>query len=131
MAEPIAQAAQAQSSEVDRQDNDAQTEIEAVTVEQSQVQIVTPPGARRLTPAGDDRLSIEFTEECWIEIKDPQGNLLYGNLGRPGVQLEFVGTPPFRVLLGYAPGALLKYNAEPVALGPHTRNNVASLVLGQ
>ncbi len=91
----------------------------------------TPVGVRRLTPLGDDRLSIDFTEECWVEIKDPVGNLLYGNLGRPGARLEFVGAAPFRVLLGYAPGVLLKYNAEPVALGPHTRNNVASLVLGQ
>jgi cytoskeleton protein RodZ len=91
----------------------------------------TPVGVRRLTPLGDDRLSFDFTEECWVEIKDPVGNMLYGNLGRPGARLEFVGAAPFRVLLGYAPGVLLKYNAEPVALGPHTRNNVASLVLGQ
>lgn len=99
--------------------------------QETQVLADTPVGVQRLTALGDDRLSIEFTEECWVEIKDPVGNMLYGNLGRPGNRLEFVGAAPFRVLLGYAPGALLKYNAEPVALGPHTRNNVASLVLGQ
>lgn len=99
--------------------------------QETQVLADTPVGVQRLTSLGDDRLSIEFTEECWVEIKDPVGNMLYGNLGRPGNRLEFVGAAPFRVLLGYAPGALLKYNAEPVALGPHTRNNVASLVLGQ
>ncbi len=129
--ERVAESVQSQVSESDRQDNEAVAESEATAVEPTQMQVVTPEGVRRLTPSGDDRLSIEFTEECWLEIKDPEGNLLYGNLGRPGAQLEFVGTPPFRVLLGYAPGVLLKYNAEPVALGPHTRNNVASLVLGQ
>jgi cytoskeleton protein RodZ len=133
----ISAEAQTQAAESDRLDDDSAAEpdpaevVPTPIVAPTQVQVVTPPGVRRLTPTGDDRLSIEFTEECWVEIKDPVGNLLYGNLGRPGAQLEFVGTPPFRVLLGYAPGALLKYNAEPVALGPHTRNNVASLVLGQ
>lgn len=87
--------------------------------------------ARRLTELGDDRLSLLFTEDCWVEIKDTSDNTLFGDLGRAGQQLELVGSGPFRVLLGYAPGVLLKYNDEPVALSPHTRNNVASLVLGQ
>jgi cytoskeleton protein RodZ len=121
----------AQTADLELQPDVSQPAQEPAVVVQEQVQSMTPPGVRRLTPTGADRLSIEFTEECWVEIKDPEGNLLYGNLGRPGTQLAFVGAAPFRVLLGYAPGAMLKYNAEPVALGPHTRNNVASLVLGQ
>ncbi|XOV82139.1 MAG: helix-turn-helix domain-containing protein [bacterium] len=121
----------AQNPVPEAQETVAQPESESAVVLREVVQSVTPPGARRLTPSGDERLSIEFTEECWVEIKDTEGNLLYGNLGRPGTLLEFVGKGPFRVLLGYAPGVMLKYNAEPVALGPHTRNNVASLVLGQ
>jgi cytoskeleton protein RodZ len=66
-----------------------------------------------------------------VEIKDTAGAVLFGDLGRAGGQIELVGAGPFRVLLGYAPGVLLEYNSEPVALAPHTRNNVASLVLGQ
>jgi cytoskeleton protein RodZ len=93
----------------------------------------TTPGSQpqRLTPTGDDRLTIEFSEECWVEIKDPAGVALFGDLGQAGERIELVGAAPFRVLLGYAPGVRLTYNAEPVALTPHTRNNVASLVLGQ
>ena len=30
-----------------------------------------------------------------------------------------------------APGVRMAFNGEPVVLGPHTRNNVANLVLGQ
>ena len=128
---PIPDKLEVNLSESDLQSDDSQSDSEAAAVVQDQVQSIAPPGVQRLTPVGTDRLSIEFTEECWVEIKDPEGNLLFGNLGRPGTQLAFVGAAPFRVLLGYAPGAMLKYNAEPVALGPHTRNNVASLVLGQ
>ncbi len=128
-------------------DRVAQTAATAVTQPESSVADTAPSGpiavavpdslpdrqdnARRLTATGNDRLALLFTEDCWVEIKDTADNSLFGDLGRAGQELEFVGAGPFRVLLGYAPGVLLKYNGEPIALTPHTRNNVASLVLGQ
>jgi len=66
-----------------------------------------------------------------VEIRDPEGRVLYSNLNEAGTSLELVGQGPFRILLGYAPGVTLAFEGEPVALGPHTRNNVATLVLGQ
>ncbi len=99
-------------------------------VESAETAASTDP-ARRLTPDGDDRLTLVFSEDCWVEIKDTAGVQLYGDLGRGGQTLEFVGAGPYRVLLGYAPGVVLLFNAEPIALTPHTRNNVANLVLGQ
>ncbi len=112
---------------VDRQP-DAATEA---IVGAQQVELVAEDGGRQLTPGGDDRLELMFSEECWLEIRDLDDRLLYGNLGRPGEPLEFTGQGPFRLLLGYAPGATLMFNGEPVVLGPHTRNNVANLVIGQ
>ena len=50
---------------------------------------------------------------------------------RPEEVLRLVGQGPFRILLGYAPGVQMQYNGETVSLLAHTRNNVASLVLGQ
>ena len=93
----------------------------------------TEPAAaeRRLTATGENRLSLSITEDCWIEVKDIEGNLLYGDLGRAGQFKRFVGEGPFRVVLGYAPGVAMRYNDEPIVLGPHTRSNVASLVIGQ
>ncbi|NKB97449.1 MAG: DUF4115 domain-containing protein [Pseudomonadales bacterium] len=88
-------------------------------------------GFRTLTAAGDQRLELDFLEECWVEIKDAEGGTLFADLGRPGRTFKFQGEGPFHVLLGYAPGALVSFNEEPVALSPHTRNNVASVVLGQ
>jgi cytoskeleton protein RodZ len=95
------------------------------------LQGVAEGGSRRITPQGDDRLLFEFSEECWVEIKSASGSSLYSNLGRAGQSLELVGLAPFGILLGYAPGVSMAFNDEPVALGPHTRNNVANLVLGQ
>ena len=92
---------------------------------------VAPSNARRLTATGGDLLALEFTDDCWVEIKDGSGTTLFADLGSAGRRLEFVGGGPFRILLGYAPGARMEFNSEPVALTPHTRNNVATLVIGQ
>jgi cytoskeleton protein RodZ len=89
------------------------------------------PGVRRITATGDQRLRLDFSADSWVEIRDPEGAVLYSNLNRAGTGLELVGQGPFRILLGYAPGVTLAFEGEPVALAPHTRNNVATLVLGQ
>ena len=77
-----------------------------------------------------DTLLFSFGEDCWVEVQDGNGELIYGDLSRAGSTLEVSGIPPLRVLLGYAHGVSLMHNGSRVALAPHTRNNVASFVLG-
>ena len=72
-----------------------------------------------------------FSEDCWVEVRDRDNRYLYSDLRREGEELQLVGEAPFRVRLGYAPGVRLLFNGESIPLAPHTRNNVASLVLGQ
>lgn len=89
------------------------------------------PRVRRITPQGDAELGFTFTEDCWVEVFDTKGRKLYEDLLRRGQRLRLIGGGPFQVRLGYAPGVALEYNGERVPLAPHTRNNVASLVVGQ
>ena len=86
---------------------------------------------RRVTPTGNEELWFEFTEDCWVEVFDTDGEMLYQDLMSRRQSLRLVGAGPFQIRLGYAPGVTLAYNGEAVPLGPHTRNNVALLVLGQ
>jgi cytoskeleton protein RodZ len=88
-------------------------------------------GAHRITSDGNDRLSFAFTADCWVEIKDAKGGSVYSDLSKSGDALELIGRPPFHILLGNAPAVTLAFNGERVALSPHTRNNVGTLVLGQ
>ena len=88
-------------------------------------------GAHRITSDGNDRLKFAFTDDCWVEIKDAQGSSIYSDLSKSGDALELIGRPPFHILLGNAPAVTLAFNGERVALSPHTRNNVGTLVLGQ
>lgn len=87
--------------------------------------------SRRLTPQGSDAVRLEVVEDCWISIKNVAGEELYAILGRPGQTINLAGEGPFRVLLGYAPGASLYLNDRQILLEPYTRNSVASLVIGQ
>jgi cytoskeleton protein RodZ len=86
---------------------------------------------KRITPDGSDTLSFTFSGDCWVEVKNGEGENLYSDLSRTGDSLELIGEGPFRLRLGYAPGVELAFNRERVVLTPHTRNNIASLVLGQ
>jgi cytoskeleton protein RodZ len=57
--------------------------------------------------------------------------MLHADLGRSEQVREYFGQGPFSIKLGYAQGAAVEFNGASVALAPHTRNNVAKLVLGQ
>ena len=91
----------------------------------------TPAGMRRITAAGEDQLVVRFAQDCWIEVKAADGRLLFSDLRRGDSTLGLIGAGPFRVLLGYAPGASVTFNGETVPLAPHTRDNVATLMVGQ
>jgi cytoskeleton protein RodZ len=129
-------------------ESDVLTEVEEIADDVLSVAVVQPPvtpgdvtpapterpsagGPLRITPAGDNRLALRFSADCWVQVRDTRGSDLYSELSRAGDDLELVGEGPLRILLGYAPGVQLAFNGEPVPLGPHTRNNVATLVLGQ
>ncbi len=77
-----------------------------------------------------DELGFLFSDDCWVEVRGGDGELLHRNLQRAGSTLTLSGDAPFVITLGYAPGVRLTYNGDPVALGPHTRNRKAELVLG-
>ncbi len=88
-------------------------------------------GAVRLTPLGDDEIEFVFSDTCWVEVKDLDGNYLHASLGEPNGTLLLVGQGPFDIKLGYVPGVVLRFNGAPVPLAPHSREQVASLVLGR
>lgn len=83
------------------------------------------------TPApGPGRaLAFAFTEDCWVEVSDRMDRVIHRQLNRAGETLLLHGETPLRIRLGNAPGVTLEYDGHAVALGPHTRNRIANLVL--
>ena len=81
--------------------------------------------------AGDGRLHITYVADCWTQVTDGNGKVLFSALKRKGDTLEQVGKPPLTLRLGFARGAQVAYNGQPVDVAPFTSGETARLKLGQ
>lgn len=79
----------------------------------------TPAG--EAAPAGS-RLTLDFTESAWVEVRDRKGQLLSGEQPK-GTRQELVGEPPFDVVLGNYPGVRLALDGTEVALPEIARSS--------
>jgi cytoskeleton protein RodZ len=79
--------------------------------------------------AGQKRVTLEFEEESWVEIRDRNERVVFSRLNSPGTQRQVDGVPPLSVVVGNAHAVRLSYDGKTVDLGPHTRIDVARLTL--
>jgi cytoskeleton protein RodZ len=77
-----------------------------------------------------DKLSLRFSADCWIEIKDRDNKLIVATLKRADEKLQIEGHGPFKVLLGYAPGVSMAYNGSPVKVDVPEGNRSTRLIVG-
>jgi cytoskeleton protein RodZ len=76
-------------------------------------------------------VSISFTADCWTQVTDSTGKVLYMGIKHKGDSLDVSGKPPLNVRLGAAAGAQVSYNGMPVDVAPFTSGATARLKLGQ
>ncbi|WP_110993497.1 RodZ domain-containing protein [Pseudomonas sichuanensis] len=81
--------------------------------------------------AGSGSVHIQFTADCWTQVSDGNGKVLFSAIKRKGDSLELTGKPPFAVRLGFARGAQVSYNGQAVDVAPFTSGETARLKLGQ
>lgn len=91
---------------------------------------VSAPAAPALI-AGDGRIQITFIADCWTQVTDGNGKVLFSGLKRKGDTLDQGGKPPLTLRLGFARGAQVAYNGQPVDVAPFTSGETARLKLGQ
>ena len=95
----------------------------------------TAPAAAPAAPvapaAGEGQVQIQFVADCWTQVTDGNGKVLFSGLKRKGDSTAINGKPPFAVRLGYARGAQVSYNGQPVDIAPFTSGETARLKLGQ
>ena len=98
----------------------------------------TAPAAPAMSPpttpaliAGDGRVQITFIADCWTQVTDGNGKVLFSGLKRKGDTLDQGGKPPLTLRLGFARGAQVAYNGQPVDVAPFTSGETARLKLGQ
>ncbi|MBT2373707.1 RodZ domain-containing protein [Pseudomonas fluorescens] len=95
---------------------------------------VTPTVAAPTAPAliaGDGRVQITYVADCWTQVTDGNGKVLFSGLKRKGDTLDQGGKPPLTLRLGFARGAQVAYNGQAVDVAPFTSGETARLKLGQ
>ncbi len=81
--------------------------------------------------AGQALVNIKFTANCWAQVTDANGKVLFSALKRAGETLELAGKPPLELRLGFARGAQVSYNGQLVDVAPYTSGETARMKLGQ
>ena len=81
--------------------------------------------------AGAGKVAVQYNADCWTQVTDATGKVLFGGLKRKGENLEVSGKPPLSLRLGFARGAQVTYNGQAVDVAPYTSGETARLKLGQ
>jgi cytoskeleton protein RodZ len=103
----------------------AQPAVAPVIEEKSVVAVAPPPPG----PIGRHRLMVRTEEEAWIEIRDSADRLLVSSLSPAGSERVVRGRPPYSLVIGNASHVQVFYDDKPVKLAPHTRSDVARLIV--
>ena len=77
-----------------------------------------------------DDIEIAFTEDCWAEIRDSNGTILFSGVKAANSTLTLTGNAPYRVVLGYAKAvSSFKFKGEEFDFAPFTRQDLARFEL--
>ncbi|MEZ9774961.1 cytoskeleton protein RodZ [Vibrio sp. 10N.261.54.A5] len=76
-----------------------------------------------------NELVMQFTADCWIQVKDATGKTLSTGIKKAGQSLNLSGTAPYKVILGAPEGVSMTFASEPVDLSGYTSGKVARITL--
>jgi cytoskeleton protein RodZ len=94
--------------------------------EMAPAQLSAPAAA----PSGEAaQLRFVFAKESWVEVRDRDNKVVFSQRNPAGVEQSFGGQGPLSVVIGNAPGVALFWRGQAVDLAPHTKGEVARLVL--
>ena len=88
------------------------------------------PAAEADGVAKPDLVTFVFQGNCWVEVRDRDGDLVHGDLGRDGETVTVSGRAPFSLLVGNVAVVDISFNGELVDLDSTTAGEVARLVVG-
>ncbi|MGI1678586.1 MAG: DUF4115 domain-containing protein [Cellvibrionaceae bacterium] len=87
--------------------------------------------ARFESPQKIDTLVFSFIEECWLNVKEVEGNVIYSGTAAAGSKLTLEGRGPFELMVGNADATSLLVNGKPVPIEPQSGRKTAKLSVGE
>lgn len=134
--EPVAVSVQPASSEPVFPPGSTPQQImnpQALPAATSEVAVAPSASAQpaEVSPVNTSSGQIRFTvdRESWVEIRDRDNKPVFSQRVAPGVTQDVNGQGPFSLVVGFAPGVKVFWHGQQVDLAPHTRGDVARLVL--
>ena len=98
--------------------------------EMAPVQLAATPAAGNVAAApGNAQLRFVFSGESWVEVRDRDNKVIFSQRGVAGSEQGVSGQGPLTLVIGFAPGVKLFWRGQAVDLAPHTKGEVARLVL--
>lgn len=79
--------------------------------------------------AATPQLRFVFEKDSWIEVRDRENRVVFSQKLAAGADQPVSGSGPLSLVIGYAPGVKLFWRGQSVDLAPHTKGDVARLVL--
>jgi cytoskeleton protein RodZ len=70
-----------------------------------------------------------FDKDSWLEVRDRENKVVFSQKVAAGTEQALSGQGPLSVTIGYAPGVRLFWHGQAVDLAPHSKGDVARLVL--
>ncbi|MFM2599131.1 cytoskeleton protein RodZ [Vibrio fortis] len=135
---PVVEAPQVVDSEVmadasvatETMEADVTSEVEApvepvvavVEAEVAEPEVVTPE------PVSNE-LVMQFSSDCWIQVKDATGRTLSTGIKKAGQSLNLSGETPYKVVIGAPEAVSMTFASEPVDLSGYTSGKVARITL--
>ncbi|WP_353667761.1 RodZ domain-containing protein [Marinomonas sp. THO17] len=77
-----------------------------------------------------DDIEITYDDDCWTEIRDASGKILFSGVKTAGSELSLTGEAPYRVVFGYSRGvSSLKFKGQAFDFSPFVRQDLARFEL--
>jgi cytoskeleton protein RodZ len=94
--------------------------------------VAAPVVAEPVAPlaAGEAQVTVNFIADCWTQLTDANGKILFSALKRKGESLQLTGKAPLELRLGFARGAQVSLNGNSVDVAPFISGETARLKLG-
>lgn len=70
-----------------------------------------------------------FDKESWLEVRDRDNKVVFSQRLAAGTEQVLSGQGPLSLTIGYAPGVRVFWHGQAIDLAPHTKGDVARLVL--
>jgi len=102
-----------------------ETAVEETAVEETVVATEEPSEP----VANDDLLTMSFSADCWVQVKDASGKTLVTGIKQAGQSVSLNGQQPLQVILGAPEGVTMTFASEPVDLSGYTSGKVARFTL--